>query len=480
MAAASSSGQPLPTLSSLDGFDRLLLSQTPISQNDVYALASTFATTADLKMVCLWKCTLDDRAVRVLCGTAFLRGHPGVTCLHIVGCGVRASGALHVARLLADLPDDVGDVEKLWDSSNTTDHGGDTVGHGHPPSHDTTKQRPTHPTTTTLPPLPFANSVSQPRKHASALTRTAPDLVPQPPPTKPPFTSLLTILVLDHNSGLGTVGVSLLFDAIRLTSMPKPAPSPSPAPSPDDAPSAPAPSADPAAPVDPPTSASPRSAKALAGGKPASFGCRLTKVSIRYCDAGEDAAGAIGRALEINTTIVDLDLTGNSLSNAGVLHIAPYLSRNTALQKLNLSSNLITDAIPTAEALLKLPRFPAPFDYAEALRYHAARREEGGGSTGGGGAGAGQDASGDSAGATTEPTDPSPPVLLSPLESLACAITAPVNPSSALSYLDLRSNDVGDHGGQVVMNLLKARKGKVQVKVGERMVGVVGERRGLE
>ncbi|KAJ3338355.1 hypothetical protein HDU93_009590 [Gonapodya sp. JEL0774] len=279
-----------------------------------------------------------------------------------------------------------------------------------------------------------------------------------PPPTPVSFALAAvssSVLCLDHNSGLGTLGVSRVFDAIRVTSM-----KPDSRSHPDDG-FASAQQSDVARDSLSSATARPQTHSAGPTNLPIG-GCRLVRVSVKYCDAGEDAAGSIGRALEINSTIIDLDLSGNALSNGGVLHLAPYLARNTTLQRLNLSSNLISDSIPTAESLLKIPAFSAPFNYTEALERHVQRHEESLGST---------SPTHDAQASTS--SDATEPVLLSPIESLACAMTAPANPASAMSFLDLRSNDIGDHGGRVVVNLLKARKGKLQVKIGERMQGEV-------
>ncbi|KAI9357353.1 hypothetical protein DFJ73DRAFT_622777 [Zopfochytrium polystomum] len=101
----------------------------------------------------------------------------------------------------------------------------------------------------------------------------------------------LTSIVLDHNAGLASVGVTTVFSGI------------------------------------------------MAAG-PA---CVLKVISMRYCDIGARGAETVAAALIENTTITELDITGNRIGDEGLVHFARALSVNATLKILNAAANNITD-----------------------------------------------------------------------------------------------------------------------------------------
>ncbi|KNE71877.1 hypothetical protein AMAG_16306 [Allomyces macrogynus ATCC 38327] len=65
----------------------------------------------------------------------------------------------------------------------------------------------------------------------------------------------------------------------------------------------------------------------------------LTRLSCKFAGMDEEAGDAIGRLLAGNSSIKDLDLSGNRLGPRGLLAVIEGLRSNTVLETLNLSAN---------------------------------------------------------------------------------------------------------------------------------------------
>ena len=73
----------------------------------------------------------------------------------------------------------------------------------------------------------------------------------------------------------------------------------------------------------------------------ASAGSNLQTVSLSDNQLPAEVGPALGGALAVNRTVLNLDLGGNQLGSAGAIAIAKALEANTALTMLNLESNHI-------------------------------------------------------------------------------------------------------------------------------------------
>ncbi|TPX55056.1 hypothetical protein PhCBS80983_g05645 [Powellomyces hirtus] len=165
---------------------------------------------------------------------------------------------------------------------------------------------------------------------------------------------------------------------------------------------------------------------------------RLVKASCRYCDAGPPAAESIAVALAENRTIVELQLDGNFLGDAGLEHLARHLAHNTTLQTLCLAANQIRNASASGGV-------PA----AAAASYLTPHRKSNANSA-------------PTTTTTTTSTDQQPlypaPASLPPPTPLAAFCTTLATTTTTLSFLDLRGNHIGNTGADLVLDMLLTRK----------------------
>ena len=77
----------------------------------------------------------------------------------------------------------------------------------------------------------------------------------------------------------------------------------------------------------------------------------LTDLDLSRNDIGASGAGSLSDALTVNTTLTDLDLSGNGIGDSGAAFLSEALTGNTTLTHLNLSLNEID--VPGACCLSK-------------------------------------------------------------------------------------------------------------------------------
>ena len=65
-------------------------------------------------------------------------------------------------------------------------------------------------------------------------------------------------------------------------------------------------------------------------------------ISLTLCDVIDHGVISIAEAIEVNTTLQNLDISSNNISDAGAAAISDSLKRNSSLVKLNMSRNKIT------------------------------------------------------------------------------------------------------------------------------------------
>ncbi|KAJ3035826.1 RNA-DNA hybrid ribonuclease [Rhizophlyctis rosea] len=186
---------------------------------------------------------------------------------------------------------------------------------------------------------------------------------------------------------------------------------------------------------------------AIFGGIRENKGTVLKRVSLRYCEGGVEGAEGIGVTLAGNITITEMDLTGNTITDDGLIPFATYLPQNTTLQILSLAANQIQNR-PSPSFTPPLPAsYPTPLSQPPPLL-------------------------------TIPGSTPDLPPLPAPLPTTPfahfCISIGSLN--STLTRLDLRSNHVGDAGGECIVEMLKARKGLVAAKRGAGMEVLISER----
>ena len=79
----------------------------------------------------------------------------------------------------------------------------------------------------------------------------------------------------------------------------------------------------------------------------------MTKLNISGCNMSDDGAESLARALTVNKTLQELDVQYNNISDTGIAHIATALRTNNTLKMLSISGETITDegALSLAAAL---------------------------------------------------------------------------------------------------------------------------------
>ena len=79
----------------------------------------------------------------------------------------------------------------------------------------------------------------------------------------------------------------------------------------------------------------------------------LTELNLSSNEITDEGAKRLAEAIQVNTTLQSLDISHNTISDNGIFSISDCLKINSTLCKLNLSSNKITDegAIRVAEAI---------------------------------------------------------------------------------------------------------------------------------
>ncbi|KAJ3186035.1 NACHT, LRR and PYD domains-containing protein 12 [Gaertneriomyces sp. JEL0708] len=147
----------------------------------------------------------------------------------------------------------------------------------------------------------------------------------------------------------------------------------------------------------------------------------LQRLSLRYCDATTQAAESAGATLATNTSIQDLDLTGNFISDYGLVPFATYLRTNSSLQVLRLAANQISNTIAAQVPGQITQKVPS----------------------------------------------------LTPLASFCATIATE---ATGLSLLDFRGNHMGDPGAECLLEMLKTRKTLALAKQCEPLVVLISER----
>jgi len=205
---------------------------------------------------------------------------------------------------------------------------------------------------------------------------------------------------------------------------------------------------------------------------------KIKKISLRYCEASGEFCEALVPLLGENKTITEMDLSGNFIGQDGVMFLATALMNNNTLKVLNLSSNNITDDQELYGRTLLTP-IPSKTNLTAitTATTNVATNPEGAGGL----------VSGVSATtADTLPPDTSPSattgiesdkskvsnlnlsednnsitMTTSTLFYLADAVS---REESAITHLDLRGNNIGNNGGEIMLQALKTRKALVVAK----------------
>jgi len=234
---------------------------------------------------------------------------------------------------------------------------------------------------------------------------------------------------------------------------------------------------------------------------------KIRRISLRHCEATGEFCEALIPILGQNKTILEIDLTGNSIGQDGVMFIATALMNNNTLKVLNLSSNNITDdqelygrslltpvhsksnlsAAPAAtNAATTAPVTAAPTVIenenenatapnpvgAGGLVSDVSNAVPGGGTDAastdaGGGAIASSIASGMEGKSKTASNSNmadntiGDEISTSTLSYLADAVS---REESAITHLDLSGNNIGNNGGEIMLEALKNRKALVIAK----------------
>ncbi|KAI8815853.1 uncharacterized protein EV422DRAFT_338796 [Fimicolochytrium jonesii] len=175
-------------------------------------------------------------------------------------------------------------------------------------------------------------------------------------------------------------------------------------------------------------------------------GAGLVRASFRYCEAGAGAAEMVGEVLGGCKGLIDLNLEGNLLSDAGLLALARALGTNTTLKSLSLATNQIINR----DISLPQPTFTISSS-----------------STTRGGAPTLSTAALPPPLPTTTTTRPTP---------LSTLTTALATQNTTLTFLDFRGNHIGTPGGLLILDMLKSRKALVGQKQAEGLVVWISER----
>ncbi|XP_068745832.1 NLR family CARD domain-containing protein 3-like [Montipora capricornis] len=91
---------------------------------------------------------------------------------------------------------------------------------------------------------------------------------------------------------------------------------------------------------------------AAALAKAMEFNSTLTSLALFNCKIGDSGAVALAKAVERNSTLTQLDLSGNEIADSGAAALAKAVERNSTLTQLHLSGNEIADS--GAAALAKV------------------------------------------------------------------------------------------------------------------------------
>jgi len=244
---------------------------------------------------------------------------------------------------------------------------------------------------------------------------------------------------------------------------------------------------------------------------------KVKRLSLRYCEAYGDFCETLVPLLGGNKTLTELDLCGNFIDQDGVMFIATALMNNNILEVLNLSSNNITDEqelygrtlISPISSKNNLTTITGAGGLVSANTNTNTNNNSGindfSGDGGGGGSGSGDIQSSPSAATNTnnsvdnngngsgeggtdldgsrdtsvdnnsksksgshdivitggggeEEDNDIGPVTTSSLTYLADAIS---REESAMTYLDLRANNIGNNGGEIILQALRARKAQL-------------------
>jgi len=196
---------------------------------------------------------------------------------------------------------------------------------------------------------------------------------------------------------------------------------------------------------------------------------KIKKISLRYCEAYGEFCEALVPLLSGNKTIIEIDLSGNFVGQDGVMFLATALMNNNTLKVLNLSSNNITDDQELYGRTLLTP-IPSKTNLSNIQI-----------STGVGGlvsevnpnndlsvnilnspsATAENDKNKDLSNSNLGEDNNSISISTSTLSYLADAVS---REESAITHLDLRGNNIGNNGGEIMLQALKARKALVVAK----------------
>jgi len=204
---------------------------------------------------------------------------------------------------------------------------------------------------------------------------------------------------------------------------------------------------------------------------------KIKKMSLRYCEAYGEFCETLVPLLGGNKTILEIDLSGNFIGQDGVMFLATALMNNNTLKVLNLSSNNITDDQELYGRTLLTP-IPSKSNLSNNQLTTP---------TGVGGLVSGLSTTNDPTNTTTliSPStvtinanesdktskdlsnsnlgedNNSITISTSTLSYLADAVS---REESAITHLDLRGNNIGNNGGEIMLQALKTRKALVVAK----------------
>jgi len=207
---------------------------------------------------------------------------------------------------------------------------------------------------------------------------------------------------------------------------------------------------------------------------------KIKKLSLRYCEAYGEFCEALVPLLGGNKTILELDFCGNFIGQDGVMFLASALMNNNTLKILNLSSNNITDdqelygrtlltPVPSntnvANPSTTTTQNPVGAGGLVSANIGGTENESNPTETGTGDALATDEAnkpkSGSVPNTVMEGTAANDTITTSTLTYLADAVS---REESAITHLDLRGNNIGNNGGEIMLQALRNRKALVVAK----------------
>ncbi|KNE63815.1 hypothetical protein AMAG_08885 [Allomyces macrogynus ATCC 38327] len=419
--------------------DKLVLTKLSLTASDLWALGTAFESYAALTTLTLCMIPLDDKMVAAL--ASFVTAHPALTTLSLVDTHLGPGAAAHLASCVPHSA-----LTALHIDYNSL---GSAAWH--------------HFLLALIPPAESdacescALAVVRVREAAeaaaAAAAKTAAIAALPPPPPKP---APLVEKAKKGAKGKGTKAKKKTPAKVEVVPPPPP----------------------------PPSKEDRRAARPHT---------TLARLSCKFAGMDEEVGDAIGRLLAGNSSIKDLDLSGNRLGPRGLLAVMEGLRSNTVLETLNVSANGVRAAAAFAgspidanaalraatagiTAVRRLSRGNLAATSAAAPRGGIAKVRIPKASTAAPPPPAPAAPAATlalppdtSTAATDAESDPAPPVAPTPppppgaaaavaaaLDGL-CALISDPDAVSRLASVDLRHNHVGDDGAARILDALKAR-----------------------